>query len=94
MSYTIRLTPSELKQKASEILHNSQSVKRDLSELENIIGALQATFLGETASAFFREFDQASTFLEQWDDVVNSFALEIQEAANKLEAADRVIRSK
>lgn len=92
MTYTIRLTPPELRQKASDIRQNSESVKRELSELQKLTGALRATFLGETASAFFSEFDNACNYIEQWDDVVNSFAIEIQEAANKLEAADKSVR--
>ena len=37
-----------------------------------------------------KDFNQARDNMERWDDVVRSFANEINEAARKLEQADRV----
>lgn len=93
MNYTIRLTPAELKLRATEIVQNSENVKKEMSELIKLAGALRTTFLGETAQSFFKEFDTKCSDIDRWADVVNSFANEIQEAANKLEAADRSVRS-
>lgn len=89
MTYTIRLTPPELRQKASNIDNNASIVQREVSSIEQIVSRLRPTFLGETASVFFKEFDSALQNMQQWDDIVRSFATEIREAANKLEAADR-----
>lgn len=89
MSYTIRLTPPELRQKANSIDDNAKTVKAEVAEITVLVNRLRPTFLGETAAAFFKEFDVACQDMEQWDDIVRSFAIEIREAANKLEAADR-----
>ncbi len=89
MTYTIRLTPPELRQKAANIDNNASIVQREVSSIEQIVNRLRPTFLGETASAFFKEFDSSVQSMQQWDDIVRSFATEIREAANKLEAADR-----
>lgn len=89
MTYTIRLTPPELRQKAANIDNNASIVQREVSSIEQIVNRLRPTFLGETASVFFKEFDSALQSMQQWDDIVRSFATEIREAANKLEAADR-----
>jgi len=89
MVYTIRLTPPELRQKAANIDNNAAIVQREVTSITQIVSRLRSTFLGETASAFFKEFDSARQSMEQWDDIVKSFATEIREAANKLEAADR-----
>lgn len=88
-SYTIRLTPPELRQKASNIDTNAAIVQREVTSITQIVSRLRATFLGETAASFFKEFDTAHQSMEQWDDIVKSFATEIREAATKLEAADR-----
>ncbi|MCC6261733.1 MAG: WXG100 family type VII secretion target [Anaerolineales bacterium] len=89
MSYTIRLTPPELRQKAANIDNNAATVQREVNSITQIVSRLRSTFLGETAAVFFKEFDTARQNMEQWDDIVKSFATEIREAANKLEAADR-----
>lgn len=89
MAYTIRLTPPELRQKADSIDDNAKIVQKEVSEIKALVGRLRSTFLGETAAAFFKEFDMACQDMEKWDDVVRDFALEIREAANKLETADR-----
>lgn len=89
MAYTIRLTPPDLRKKASEIDQNAETVKKEVAEIEALVNRLRATFLGETASAFFKEFDAARQNMQQWDDIVRSFAEEIREAANKLEKADK-----
>lgn len=89
MPYTIRLTPPELRQKASNIDNNANIVDKELEAITQIINRLRPTFLGETASVFFKEFDFLITSTEHWGDIVRSFAVEIREASNKLEVADR-----
>jgi len=89
MSYTIRLTPSQLRQKAADIERNAAIVQKEVDAIEQLVNRLRPTFLGETASAFFKEFDSALGNMEQWDDIVRNFAIEISDAANKLEAADK-----
>jgi len=89
MAYTIRLTPPALRQKASDIENNAAIVEKEVNAIEQLVNRLRPTFLGETASTFFKEFDSALRNMEQWDDIVRSFSTEIREAANKLESADR-----
>lgn len=89
MSYTIRLTPPELRQKAEEIDRNAKIVEKEVAEIEALVNRLRGTFLGETASMFFKEFDSARQNMSQWDDIVRSFSIEIRDAANKLEKADK-----
>lgn len=89
MAYTIRLTPPQLRTKADEIDRNAEIVRREVQEITQLLGSLRPTFIGETAASFFKEYDSAHQDMEQWDDIVKSFATEIREAANNLERADR-----
>jgi len=89
MTYTIRLTPAELRAKADNIDQNAETVKKEVSEIMALVNKLRPTFLGETASVFFKEFDSAVRDMEQWDDIVRKFSVEIRDAANKLERADK-----
>ncbi len=87
--YTIRLTPSDLRSRASEIQRNSEIVKREVEEITRLLDSLKPTFLGESAAAFFKDFANAKGDMDNWDDIVRSFSTELNEAANRLEAADR-----
>ena len=89
MSHTIRLTPSQLRGRAEDIDRNAKIVQQEVNSIDALISQLKPTFLGETASEFFKDFNQARGNMQRWDDVVRSFATEIREAANKLERADR-----
>ena len=86
---TIKATPPQLRQKAEDIERNAEIVKKEIAEIINLVGTLRPTFLGETASAFFKKFDSSVKNMEQWDDIVRSFAIEIKDAAQALEKADK-----
>jgi WXG100 family type VII secretion target len=89
MAETIRATPPELQAKANDIDRNAEIVKKEVAEITTLVHNMRQTFLGETASAFFKEFDSALRDMEQWDDIVRSFATEIRDAAVKLQRADQ-----
>ncbi len=88
MTYTIKLTPANLIQKASNIETNAATVQREVDAVSELVNRLRHTFLGETASSFFKEYDSALNDMKSWDDIVRSFSTEIRDAANKLQAAD------
>lgn len=88
-SKIIIATPPQLRQKASEIERNADIVKKEIANIITLVNTLRPTFLGETASQFFKQFDSSVQNMEQWDDIVRSFASEIQDAANTLEKADK-----
>ena len=89
MSYTIRLTPSQLRAKAQEIEINLSIVQQEIIAIDALVNQMRSTFLGETASEFFKDFSQTRGNMERWDEVVRVFSAEIHEAANRLERADR-----
>lgn len=87
-NYKILATPVQLRQKASDIEQNAETVKKEIAQIIGLVSGLRPTFLGETATQFFKQFDSSIKNMEQWDDVVRSFAQEIREAANAIENAD------
>ena len=89
MTYTIRLTPPELRAKADDIDSNADIVKKEVADIVALVNRLRPTFLGETAAAFFKQFDAALQNMEQWDQIVRSFSAEIRDAANTLQKADQ-----
>lgn len=88
-SYTIRLTPPELRNRAQEIEDNANKVRGEVQKIVEEVNRLRPTFLGESASKFMNEFNSARSDMEQWDDIVKQFADLLRMAANNLEKADR-----
>ncbi|MCX7976567.1 MAG: WXG100 family type VII secretion target [Bellilinea sp.] len=88
-AYTIRLTPQELRQHASEIETNAEIVRREVDRISQEIEKLRPTFLGQAADAFMKEFAAARTDMEQWDDIVRQFSDLLRNTANTIEAKDR-----
>ena len=87
--YTIRLTASELRSRAQEIDDNATKVRGEVQKIEDEIGRLRPTFLGESANKFMNEFNSARSDMDQWDDIVKQFADLLRIAAANLEKADQ-----
>jgi WXG100 family type VII secretion target len=89
MAYTIRLTPSDLRNRANDIQNNAAKVKSEVAQVTSLLESLKKTFIGESAAAFFKDFENSRADMEQWDDIVLSFANELNTAARNLEQADK-----
>lgn len=89
MSYTIRLTPSDIRRRADSIQQNAEKVRQEVSKVEQLLNSLKPTFLGQRAEKFFREFDRERSNMQQWDDIVRSFAEELRNTAARMDRADR-----
>lgn len=90
MTYTIKATPPMLDTSAGNIEENAQIIRTEVQRVDEVLAALRGTFLGNRASAFFQQYDGARDTMQQWDDVVLSFAEELRTAAARLRAADSV----
>ena len=86
--YTIRARIDMLRQQAAVIADNADVVQSQVSASAAEVDALRHTFLGNRARKFFAAFDNARQDMERWDDIVRSFAAELEAAAARLEAAD------
>jgi hypothetical protein len=68
---------------------NCELVKAELLDLMKILEPLRSTSLDESSRVLFEDFDKICLILQEWDDVVYSFASEMKYAATKVELADR-----
>ncbi len=89
MSYTIKATIAEVRSSAAEIEREAGAIQKDVAAIEQIVDTLKKSFLGDRASQFFSNFTQARQQMDQWDDIVKSFAAELNEAADRYQAADK-----
>lgn len=86
--YEIKATPPMLDSSASTIEENAAIIRTEVQAVDELLAALRSTFLGNRAGAFFQQYDQARDTMNQWDDIVLSFAEELRRAAQRLRAAD------
>ena len=84
----IRVTPSELRKSAQIIRQNADDVKKDISAITALVDGLRPTFIGNRASNFFREFDNARGSMQRWDDIIRSFSSQLERKARDFEIAD------
>lgn len=87
--YEIKLTPSELRKYADEIERYAEIVRKEVQDTGMEIDSLRPTFLGQSATKFFQQFNQSRSDMEQWDKIVRNFAVQLREAADRLQRADQ-----
>ena len=88
MTYEIKATIEQVRAAAGQIDQDAQQIRSLVQQIEGTVGGLQATFLGERASAFFSSFNTAKGQMDAWYSIVESFSAELTEAANRYHAAD------
>jgi WXG100 family type VII secretion target len=86
--YEIKANIADVRAAATEIESQSGLVRNEVAQIADLLATLRQTFLGDRASDFFQKFDQAHQGMDQWDEVVMSFAQELNEAAARYDAAD------
>lgn len=86
--YEIKANIAEVLSAASEIETQAGIIRNEVQQLTDAVATLRQTFLGNRAADFFSNYDQYSEYMQQWDDLVLSFAAELQEAAARYNAAD------
>lgn len=94
MTDTIRLTPPELRAHASEIETNAEIVRREVDRISQEIEKLRPTFLGQAATKFMKDFSEARSNMEQWDDIVRQFSDLLRVTADKLQSLDNQLGGK
>jgi WXG100 family type VII secretion target len=87
--YEIKANIADVLAAASEIEAQAGIIRSEVSQIAEAVATLRQTFLGNRAADFFQKFDQYHDHMQQWDDIVMSFAAELQEAAARYDAADQ-----
>jgi len=91
--YEIKLTPTELRQHASEIETNAEIVRKEVDRITQEIDKLRPTFIGQAATKFMKDFAASRSDMEQWDDIVRQFSDLLRTTANVMEKTDTSLGS-
>jgi WXG100 family type VII secretion target len=86
--YEIKANIAEVLSSATEIETQAGLIRTEVQQMSDAIATLRQTFLGNRAADFFSKYDQYADIMDQWDDLVLSFAEELREAAARYDAAD------
>jgi WXG100 family type VII secretion target len=87
--YEIKANIAEVRGAAAEIENQASIIRNEVEQIADLLGTLRQTFLGNRAGDFFQKFDAAHGQMQEWDELVLSFAAELQEAAARYESADQ-----
>ncbi len=88
MTYEIKAQLELMESSASEIETNATQIQQEVQAVDDMLRMLRQSFLGQRASAFFRQYDQAYETMQEWHQIVNSFAQELRADAARLRRAD------
>lgn len=88
MAHIIRATPPMLRDSANKIETNAETIRREIERIREMLEPVRSSFKGERSRKFFQKYDAAYTDMQQWDDIVRSFAQEMRDAATRIEIAD------
>lgn len=88
MAYEIIATPAMLLSSADKIETNAETIRREIERIREMLEPVRSSFTGEKSRKFFQRYDAAYNDMQQWDNIVRSFAEEMREAAMRIRAVD------
>ncbi len=87
--YEIKANIADVRAAATEIETQAGVVRNEVAQIADLLNTLRKTFIGDRAADFFQKFSQSQQSMDQWDELVLSFAQELNEAATRYDTADR-----
>lgn len=88
MPYEIRGQLQLMESSANEIENNASLIQQEVQAVDDMLRMLRQSFLGQRASTFFRQYDQAYETMQEWHQIVQSFAHELRADVERLRRAD------
>jgi WXG100 family type VII secretion target len=84
----IIIPPPKLRAHAQSIEASAQVIEREVRDAHQVVTALRATFIGDRATDFFKDFEQAYQCMQQWDDLIRHFACHLKAIADEFDKVD------
>ncbi|MDQ0230846.1 WXG100 family type VII secretion target [Metabacillus malikii] len=93
MSGLIQVTPAELQDMARRYSNESNKVKDQIDELDNMIDQLEGMWKGESSRAFSEQYSALRPSFVDMQELLDSIHRQLNETANAIESADQQIAS-
>lgn len=85
----IKITPEQVRQVASQFAQASSQSQEMVSRLTNAINAMQPEFEGMTSQRFYSDFQQWSSQMTRFVELLNSINTQLNQIADRFAAVDQ-----
>lgn len=86
---TIQVTPELLREKAKELRNYRTEHDEVIQKAKSLVNALPEQFKGEAAESFIQKFNGMESTFKSFSEMLESFAVKLDNNANTLENADK-----
>ncbi|MGI6216401.1 MAG: WXG100 family type VII secretion target [Coriobacteriales bacterium] len=93
MAGQIRVTPEQMRSRASEYRTEASNVGDVISRMDTLLNELQAEWEGEASSAYAARFDELRPGFVKAQDLINEIAQSLDSTAAALEETDANVAS-
>lgn len=85
----LRVTPDQLRSRASEYRAQGNEVESVISKLDSLINALESEWEGVSASKYIAQYQDLRPSFVSMQQLITELASSLDQQANKFEAADQ-----
>jgi len=85
----IKVTPEQVRQTASQFAQSASQSQEMVSRLTNAINSMQPEWEGMVSQRFYSDFQQWSTQMKQFTELLNSINTQLNQIADRFAAADQ-----
>jgi len=85
----IKITPDQVRQVASQFSQAAGQSQELVSRLTNAINSMQPEWEGMVSQRFYSDFQQWSTQMKQFTELLNSINTQLNQIADRFAAADQ-----
>jgi WXG100 family type VII secretion target len=94
MAGQIRITPEQMRSRASEVRGQGQTFQEVIDRMQNIINEVQSEWEGQASQQFAQQFDSLKPSFNNMRQLIEDIGSQLDATANAVEQLDQDIASK
>ena len=94
MATQIRMTPTQMRQRAGQVHTEGQNFQEVIDRMQNIINELQTEWEGQASRAFYDQFDRLKPAFNDMRYLINDIGAQLDGTATAVEQLDQDIASR
>lgn len=94
MAGQIRITPDQMRTRAGEFQREGENFQQTINQMQNLIGALQDEWEGQSSQQFAAQFDGLKPTFVKVRELIDDIAGQLNGTATSIEQLDQEIAGK
>ncbi|HIS41184.1 MAG TPA: WXG100 family type VII secretion target [Candidatus Aphodovivens avistercoris] len=91
MSGQIRISPEDMRARAGQYRNEAQTISQVISNMDNLLAALQSEWEGEASKAFAERYAELKPSFQSMQQLVEDIAQALDQSANRNQETDESI---